>query len=258
MGREIDPTNPLYGGSGAVAAAPAAAPVVETKAAPANPGNPAVDFDLGFGAATTTMPNFAAQKTVVLEPEVSSLETTAIMSSADLHDTTQSTNPTTSQSTPMDFDITGTNPGFPAANFNTGSPDSTAVLNMDDLVFDVTATHPRVPVPSAPAPAAPAKDDGMAFTLDFPTETTAKFTAPPVPDLGLGEISLNLDNLKSSSGSGGAKDERWQEVATKLDLAKAYQEMGDVAGAREILDEVLRDGDEQQRESAQTLMQQLL
>jgi FimV-like protein len=34
--------------------------------------------------------------------------------------------------------------------------------------------------------------------------------------------------------------------------------MGDVAGAREILDEVLRDGDDQQRESAQTLMQQLL
>jgi pilus assembly protein FimV len=71
-----------------------------------------------------------------------------------------------------------------------------------------------------------------------------------------------MDNLNSSSGSGsgsgGQKDERWQEVATKLDLAKAYQEMGDTAGAREILDEVLRDGDSQQRESAQTLMQQLL
>ena len=228
------------------------APVVETKAATANP---AVDFDLGFGAPTTTMPNFASQKTVVLEPAVSTQETTTIMSSGDPHDATQSTN----QSTPMDFDITGTNPGFPASNFSTGNQDSAAALNMDDLVFDVTATHPRVPVPSAPAPAAPAKDDGMAFTLDFPTETTAKFTAP-APDLGLGEITLNLDKLRPSSGAGSTaqKDERWQEVATKLDLAKAYQEMGDVAGAREILDEVLRDGDAQQRESAQTLMQQLL
>jgi pilus assembly protein FimV len=81
-----------------------------------------------------------------------------------------------------------------------------------------------------------------------------------VPDLGLGDINLNMDNLRSSSASGSSdsKDEHWQEVATKLDLAKAYQEMGDVAGAREILDEVLRDGDTQQRESAQTLMQQLL
>jgi pilus assembly protein FimV len=46
-------------------------------------------------------------------------------------------------------------------------------------------------------------------------------------------------------------------VATKLDLAKAYQEMGDAAGAREILDEVVRDGDAQQREAAEKLLQQL-
>jgi pilus assembly protein FimV len=78
--------------------------------------------------------------------------------------------------------------------------------------------------------------------------------------LGLDEITLNLDKTGTSSAAVGAptKDELWQEVATKLDLAKAYQEMGDVAGAREILDEVIRDGDAQQRDSAQTLMQQLL
>jgi pilus assembly protein FimV len=249
MGRDVDPTNPFYGGSAA-----AAAPVAEAKPVSASPAA-GVDFDLGFGSPTTTMPNFAstmpnmeAQKTVVLEPQHSSQETTVIMSPNELH---------AAQATPMDFDITGTNPGFPASNFE-DKLDTTATMNMDDLVFDVTATHPRVPVPPAPASAAPAKDDGMAFTLDFPTETTAKFTAPP--DLGLSEISLNMDNLRPTSGSGASntKDEHWQEVATKLDLAKAYQEMGDVAGAREILDEVLRDGDNQQRESAQALMQQLL
>jgi pilus assembly protein FimV len=46
-------------------------------------------------------------------------------------------------------------------------------------------------------------------------------------------------------------------VATKLDLAKAYQEMGDAAGAKEILEEVLRDGDDEQRASAEAMMQQL-
>lgn len=139
-----------------------------------------------------------------------------------------------------------------------GDLEATTALNMDDMVFDVTATHPRIQVPAAPAPAAPAKDDGLAFTLDFPTDNKAKAPAP-VPDLGLGEISLNMDNLRSPSGTGAAepKDEHWQEVATKLDLAKAYQEMGDAAGAREILEEVLRDGDDQQRGSAQALMQQL-
>lgn len=240
MGLEIDPTNPFYGGTSG------AAPVADIKAAPANPG---VDFDLGFGAAAPVTPNFSSQKTVVLEGASSSPEKTTIMSKEELQ--------RASQATPMDFDITGTNPGFPVPNLKAGNQETTAALNMDDLVFDVTATHPRVNVP-APAPVAAASDDTMAFTLDFPTETTAKFTAPP--DLGLGEISLNMDNLGASSATGGAepKDERWQEVATKLDLAKAYQEMGDTAGAREILDEVLRDGDAQQRESAQTLMQQLL
>jgi len=127
-------------------------------------------------------------------------------------------------------------------------------LNMEDLVFDVTATHPRVPTPAA----IPAEDNTMTFTLDFPTESKPKVA--PARDLGLDEITLNLDKSGSTSATSSAalKDDLWQEVATKLDLAKAYQEMGDVAGAREILDEVLRDGDAQQRESAQTLMQQLL
>ncbi len=239
MGRELDPSNPFYGGD-ASAAAPATARKPESAA-------PAVDFDLGFGAAAAAKPSFANQSTVVLETP-NSQERTTIMSPEVLHSATQAT--------PMDFDITGTNPGFPAMK-SAGGEDTTA-LNMDDLVFDVTATHPRVAVPPTfPSPAVAAKDDGMTFTLDFPMESKPK--AAPVPDLGLNEISLNMDNLRPSAGAGAAqpKDENWQEVATKLDLAKAYQEMGDAAGAREILEEVLRDGDDQQRESAQTLMQQL-
>lgn len=45
-----------------------------------------------------------------------------------------------------------------------------------------------------------------------------------------------------------------EEVATKLDLAKAYEEMGDLEGARELLQEVLKEGDANQRESAQNLL----
>jgi pilus assembly protein FimV len=143
-------------------------------------------------------------------------------------------------------------------NYSGGNQNEAAALNMEDLVFDVTATHPRVPTPAAVAPAAPEEDNTMTFTLDFPTESKPKVA--PARDLGLDEITLNLDKTMSNSAASATalKDDLWQEVATKLDLAKAYQEMGDVAGAREILDEVLRDGDDQQRENAQTLMQQLL
>ena len=247
MGRELEPNNPLYGGDAS------AAPAAESKVGGA--AAPAVDFDLGFGApaAASAAPEFTSQNTVVLE--ASAQEKTAIMSAEELRAAT---------ATPMDFDITGTHPGVQAMGASEDVQDVTSALNMDDLVFDVTTTHSNLPLSAASAPAAPAEDAGLAFTLDFPTDFTKPAAgsakpAPVAPDIGLGEISLNLDNFGAAAGSGSAepKDERWHEVATKLDLAKAYQEMGDVAGAREILEEVLRDGDEQQRDTAQTLMQQL-
>lgn len=45
-----------------------------------------------------------------------------------------------------------------------------------------------------------------------------------------------------------------EEVATKLDLARAYEEMGDLEGARELLQEVLNEGDAAQREKAQAIL----
>ncbi len=274
MGRELEPGNPLYGGDGS-----SSTQVAEPGA---DKSGSSVDFDLGFGtpaAATTPKPNF--QGTVVLEAPTH--ETTTILSADELR---------TAQSAPMDFDVTGTHPhpdmpatgetaATPSANMdemmfdvtsthpgitgsasskNTASESSTA--SVDDLIFDVTSTHPGLPATAAPAPAtAPVADEGLAFTLDFPGDFKAAPAAKaetPV-DIGLGDISLNLDSLTSSAATsgGGAKDEHWQEVATKLDLAKAYQEMGDAAGAKEILDEVLRDGDEQQRASAQAMLKQL-
>ena len=52
-------------------------------------------------------------------------------------------------------------------------------------------------------------------------------------------------------------DAHWQEVATKLDLAKAYQEMGDKDGAHELLNEVLKEGDAAQQQQAQTMLSAL-
>ena len=47
------------------------------------------------------------------------------------------------------------------------------------------------------------------------------------------------------------------EVGTKLDLARAYVDMGDPAGARSILEEVLDEGDDGQRQQAQQLLDTL-
>ncbi|MGY0215985.1 FimV/HubP family polar landmark protein [Endozoicomonadaceae bacterium StTr2] len=47
------------------------------------------------------------------------------------------------------------------------------------------------------------------------------------------------------------------EAATKLDLARAYMDMGDAEGAKEILGEVLQEGDEAQQKEARDLLTRL-
>lgn len=47
------------------------------------------------------------------------------------------------------------------------------------------------------------------------------------------------------------------EVGTKLDLARAYMDMGDPDGARSILDEVLAEGNPHQKQEAQRLMESI-
>jgi pilus assembly protein FimV len=53
----------------------------------------------------------------------------------------------------------------------------------------------------------------------------------------------------------GAGDD--DEVSTKLDLARAYLDMGDPEGAGDIIDEVLAEGNDEQKAEAQKLKDQL-
>lgn len=46
----------------------------------------------------------------------------------------------------------------------------------------------------------------------------------------------------SAESAGAGNEAHWEEVNTKLDLAKAYEEMGDLEGARELLQEVVGEG----------------
>ena len=47
------------------------------------------------------------------------------------------------------------------------------------------------------------------------------------------------------------------EVATKLDLAQAYIDMGDNDGARDILNEVVTEGDDGQKSEAKEMLARL-
>jgi pilus assembly protein FimV len=134
-----------------------------------------------------------------------------------------------------------------SASSSEGAPGG---LDLDRMIFDVTGGSP-----ASRADQEPAKIEEMEFTLDFPGEpkVNADFVAlTNSPALGE-EIKLD-DQPAVSFADSTAQDENWQEVATKLDLAKAYQEMGDDSGAREILQEVLREGDAGQRQAAQDII----
>ncbi|MFJ3258650.1 FimV/HubP family polar landmark protein [Pseudomonas sp. NPDC086581] len=111
---------------------------------------------------------------------------------------------------------------------------------------------------------APAKaDDSFSAQLDEVSAELDRLSAqndePQAPvellaeesfaasDLGLpGEGADDEDDFDFLSGA--------DEAATKLDLARAYIDMGDTEGARDILDEVLTEGNDNQQQEARELL----
>ncbi len=84
-------------------------------------------------------------------------------------------------------------------------------------------------------------------TVEQPRPTLADETAEvPTMSLAPEDMSSDLHDARTMT-----------EVGTKLDLARAYVDMGDPAGARSILEEVLDEGDEGQKQQAQQLLDSL-
>ena len=82
----------------------------------------------------------------------------------------------------------------------------------------------------------------------------------PRPDIAAdpGEDDSPTAAIAPEDLSGDLHDARTMtEVGTKLDLARAYVDMGDPSGARSILEEVLDEGDEAQKQQAQQLLDSL-
>ena len=73
-------------------------------------------------------------------------------------------------------------------------------------------------------------------------------------DLDLSAIGLDLEPASAPASTSAPDGVRWQEMATKLDLASAYEEIGDKEGARELLDEVVKGGDGDQQQKARAML----
>ncbi len=246
LGRSIDPRNSLYGGAADAGETRAGTRVLESAAERAPVPN--LDFDLD-AASTPVSPDIPLD---VGEDQGKQQDAAA-----------------------LDFDIGSSTNTMKAGDFAKGGTlimDKNAEPKTEPagLDFDLglgggdarkTPDSERISFgsPGTPRPSAADTLGSMDFNLDLDTADTKPMPAPaaePAP-LDLSLISLDLGAPGDGAASTTSTDPKWQEVATKLDLAKAYEEMGDKDGARELLNEVVKEGDNAQQSQAKQMLSSL-
>ncbi|MGC8518020.1 MAG: FimV/HubP family polar landmark protein [Steroidobacteraceae bacterium] len=123
----------------------------------------------------------------------------------------------------------------PSGARDTSETSRLSALDAGGVDFDLGAT-------AEPKPAA---GEGLDFDIG-----TATFAHTDVGAMGEGPTGENgvLGDFEPVSMS---------EVGTKLDLARAYMDMGDPEGARSILEEVMHEGSDVQRQEAGRLLESL-
>jgi len=95
-----------------------------------------------------------------------------------------------------------------------------------------------------------AGEDAGDLGMNMDTEASEVDTLPESLEFTLDDA---LEDESQSEGLLASTD----EVATKLDLARAYIDMEDPEGARSILQEVLEEGDEEQKSEAESLISKI-
>ena len=136
------------------------------------------------------------------------------------------------------------------------TPTATAAVPAESFDFDLVVEHKGT---------ASSASDELSFDFDLdmdaaPTKSSAQLDVP----------SLEIPNLDFATEARRSTAETTQQitalapdfmgddaVATKIDLARAYLDMGDSDGARSMLEEVLTEGSVGQREEAQKLLKEI-
>ena len=95
--------------------------------------------------------------------------------------------------------------------------------------------------------------DAASFSEDEMLASELEETSLDIPDMEPQEGDSELVSLGELDVDLSLSDDTPDEIATKLDLARAYVDMGDKDGASDILDEVLSEGDAAQKEEAQKI-----
>ncbi|HJV71524.1 FimV/HubP family polar landmark protein [Ideonella sp.] len=221
LGRNIDPANPLYGGEGRVVAVD-----IDTSS------EPPPDLREDYGQPARLEPEPPAQKTQPLVGEV-------------LLDTAPGN---------LDIDL-----GSPS---QLAGVESTRSLETASGMLD--GTSPDLPaLPTEPAPLPVAQSLADLPPLDLPPETerdTGPATAPSTFDFG--DLSLDLGEAKEpqSTVRGGLPHDEIDDadpLARKLELADEFRRIGDMEGARDLLEEVVGKAEGALKTRAQAMLNDL-
>lgn len=249
MGAALDPTNPLYGDADVDA-------VVSLSKPPEEPlHGQSVDLPLNHSAfdidlppaepapATAAAPVPARDERHPLDFDLDSLDFEPVSTSDPITMPAPAHTPAgkldgkdpAQYDASMDFGLDLEPPGGPANGLGPGlTPLPDPLKNVDLADFDL---EPPVTPVTPPAAAVPAE-------------------TPPAPqefDLTGIDLDLNEGKTAASAGVDDPLSAIHMEMDTKLDLAIAYQEIGDKEGARELIDEVIKGGSAEQVAKANTM-----
>ncbi|MGD9585077.1 MAG: FimV/HubP family polar landmark protein [Lysobacterales bacterium] len=131
-----------------------------------------------------------------------------------------------------------------ADEFVDSSPQAASADQADGFDFDLMEAE----LSSQPQVSQPAADDGLSFDfeLEKPVSASAPKAAPAAAAMPAPDAVPGGDDIMGEDA-----------VATKIDLARAYLDMGDSDGARSMLEEVLTEGNASQRAEAKELLAEI-
>lgn len=234
MGAVLDPGNALYGDGTGNLSVPSAA----------GAGLAAAAAGVAAGAAAAMTHDASAEHAAPAEAEQAAAPAVATEEPAQQE-------PVAEGDPGLDFDVKPAE--MPSAQQDAPAP-----------TFQSTRSGPLSAMPGVDLPTLDLDqpldlDDGPSTVTDLNIDTTITESldmGSESTDHGLGSIGLDLSpsTISGPITMSGAASSQWQEMASKLDLASAYVEIGDKEGARELLDEVVAGGDAAQQQRARELL----
>ena len=256
LGLALDPTNPLYGDTeddAVVSLSKGAGDDLHGRSMDLPDDLPAPSADLAPAEPVSSVS--ARDARAPLDFDLDSLDFEPVSTSDPIVMPGPDSKP---QSTPqeaqydasMDFGLDLEPPAGPVNGLGAG------LTPLPDPLKDVDLAHFDLDEPVAPAAAPVAAAESSIDSLfdDAQTPATLPEAIPPAQEFDLSGIDLDLNDGKTASvGVDDPLSAIHMEMDTKLDLAIAYQEIGDKEGARELIDEVIKGGSEEQVAKANTM-----